>query len=137
MSAPTIQVRRSVYERDGKQCVSCRDVDGLTYQHRASTGMGGSKSQPTVVGGLTLCLLCNQSCEAENQTRAIVWGHKIRRWQNPSNVPVFYPHEHAWYRFEGTRRIRITSELAVEMMCAAHGDTWMQLWAAEMLGDLI
>ena len=137
MSAPTIQVRRAVYNRDDQQCVACGATEGLQFQHRAAVGAGGSKILPTVVGGLTLCALDNQAAEGHLQTRALVWGHKIRRWQNPTLIPVFYPRSFAWFRFEGTTRKKISSEVAVEMMCAAHGDAWMSMWASEMLGDLI
>lgn len=46
MSTPTLTVRRAVYTRDEYRCASCRNVDGLTFQHRRATGMGGTKSLP-------------------------------------------------------------------------------------------
>ena len=88
--------------------------------------MGGSKNLPTTVDGLTLCVSCNNACEAHMQGVALANGWKVRRWANPERVPVFYPAEYAWYRFEGTRLVRISSQVAMEMGCSVYGDEWMR-----------
>lgn len=137
VTAPTENVRLDVYARDGFRCASCRGFNPLSYQHRAAVGMGGSRLLPTVVGGLTLCVPCNVECEGSMQSRALAFGWKIRRWQDATLVPVFYAHEFAWFRFEGTARVKITSEIAVEMMCAAHGDQWLTWWAGEKLEEFV
>jgi hypothetical protein len=53
--------------------------------------------------------------------------------QSPERVPVYFPHEFAWYRLEGVRRIRISAAVAMEMGCSVYGDDWMQ-WRLQMIG---
>lgn len=126
MTAPTTQTRTDVYVRDGYRCAICGATEGLSFQHRRAVGMGGSKNLPTTVDGLTLCVTCNNACEAELQGVALANGWKVRRWANPERVPVFYPHEGFWFRLEGIRRVRISSAVAMEMGCSVYGDEWMQ-----------
>lgn len=133
MSAPTKQTRQDVYVRDGYRCVMCGATDPLTFQHRRAVGMGGSKILPPPVDGLTLCASCNERCEADLQDAALAHGWKVRRWvRSPERVPVFFPAELAWYRLEGTRRVRISAAVAMEMGCAVYGDEWMR-WRAHAL----
>ena len=122
MSAPTPVVRAAVYARDNHRCVACNAGDGLTFQHRAATGMGGSKIRPGTVAGLTLCATCNQAVEADMQTLALASGWKIRKWAAPEMVPVRYPHEFGWFRFEGVNRRRISGVVALDMLHAVYGD---------------
>lgn len=122
MSAPTSAVRRAVYVRDVFRCVACHSHDPLTFQHRAAVGMGGSKIRPGVVAGITLCIRCNQACEAEMQSLALASGWKIRRFASPELVPVRYPHEFGWFRLQGTTRVRIPGAVAIDMLHAVYGD---------------
>lgn len=131
MAAPTTEVRSAVYVRDGYVCAACNTTDGLTFQHRAAVGMGGSKQQPAPVEGLTLCGVCNAACEASMQTMALAYGWKIRRWANPELVPVYYPHRFAWFRFEGTKRLPISGPVAVELMSSVYGPEWSR-WYQEV-----
>lgn len=135
MSAPTERVRLDVYTRDRYRCASCGARQGLSYQHRAAVGMGGSRLLPTVVGGLTLCVPCNVACEGHLQASALTFGWKIRRWQDATRVPVFSFPEMTWFRLEGLERCEISPEIAIEMMCAAHGDEWLSWWAANKLEE--
>lgn len=130
MSAPTQRTREAVYRRDSYRCVSCNSSDALTFQHRRAVGMGGSRIPPSVVDGLVLCATCNAACEAELQTTALAYGWKARRWTDPTMVPVFYPHEHAWFRLEGVQRIRVTAMVALDMMHAVYGDEYLK-WYGE------
>ena len=134
MSAPTKQTRQDVYLRDGYRCVMCGTTAPLTFQHRRAVGIRGSKGiLPPPVDGLTLCAVCNQECEASMQDSALAHGWKVRSWvKSPERVPVFYPGELAWFRLEGTRRVRISSAVAMEMGCAVYGDEWMK-WRAHAL----
>lgn len=127
MSAPTEATRAAVRRRDGGRCVSCHRADELTFQHRRAVGMGGSKTRPGAVDGLILCLTCNTECEASMQSLALAYGWKARRWTDPTNVPVYYPHEFQWFRFEGVVRIPISAVVALDLMHATYGDdyfTW-------------
>lgn len=134
MSAPTTETRTGVYLRDGNRCVMCGARD-LTFQHRRAVGNGGSRNVPTAVDGLTLCMVCNQACEAELQMKALANGWKVRRWVTcPERVPVFFPHEFSWFRLEGIRRVRISSAVAMEMGCSVYGDDWMKWRAQDLFG---
>ena len=134
MTAPTTKTRNGVYLRDGYRCVMCGAVSGLTFQHRRAVGMGGSKILPPPVDGLTLCRVCNDACEAEEELAALANGWKVRRWADPARVPVYFPHEFQWYRLEGTRRVPISSEVAMEMGCSVYGDEWMRWRLAVITG---
>lgn len=135
MSKPTEETRRGVYLRDGYRCVMCGALE-LTFQHRRAVGNGGSKNIPTAVDGLSLCMICNGACEAELQTKALANGWKVRRWVTcPERVPVYFPHEFAWYRLEGLNRIRISFAVAMEMGCSVYGDQWMQ-WRVRAIGGV-
>jgi hypothetical protein len=129
VSAPTETVRAAVYRRDGSQCVACLAAQ-LTFQHRRAVGMGGSKIRPGAVDGLTLCLVCNEACEAEMQTLALANGWKAKKWTDPTKVPVFYPHEFQWYRLEGVERFPIPAAAALDMMHAVYGDDYFDWRAA-------
>jgi len=126
VSAPSLVVRRSVYDRDGHRCAACHAADGLTFQHRRAVGMGGTRNRPAPTDGLTLCGPCNEACEHSMQTLALAFGWKVRRWADPVMVPCYYPHEFQWFRFEGTRRFPITAVLALDLMHAVYGDTYFQ-----------
>ncbi|MEI3845232.1 MULTISPECIES: HNH endonuclease [unclassified Microbacterium] len=133
MTKPTNATRQACYFRDGYRCVMCGAVDGLTFQHRIAEGMGGSTNIPAPVDGLTLCALCNAACEAELQMQALANGWKVRRWVgSAARVPVYFPHEFAWFRLEGTNRVRISHAVAMEMGCAVYGDDWMKWRAREL-----
>ncbi|WP_460003521.1 hypothetical protein [Microbacterium xylanilyticum] len=134
MTAPTTATRTAVYVRDGYRCAACATDLGLSFQHRRAVGMGGSKNLPAPVDGLTLCLSCNEACEHSLQTMALANGWKVRRWADPARVPVYFPHEFGWFRLEGTVRVRITAEVAMEMGCSVYGDEWMK-WQATRLFD--
>jgi hypothetical protein len=133
MTAPTKQTRTDTYFRDGYRCVMCGAVSPLEFGHRRAVGAGGSKILPPPVDGITQCSTCNAACEAELQGKALANGWKVRRWVNaPERVPMFYPLEFQWYRLEGTRRVRISSAVAIEMGCSVYGDEWMQ-WRMEVI----
>ncbi|WP_417510614.1 hypothetical protein [Microbacterium sp.] len=126
MTAPTREIRDAVYGRDGRRCVMCGALE-LTFQHRRAVGMGGSRNVPTAVDGLTLCMVCNEACERELQTKALANGWKVRKWvASPERVPVFFPHEFAWFRLDGVRRVMISAAVAMEMGCAVYGQDWMK-----------
>lgn len=99
MTAPTAKVREETYRRDGHQCISCGNRGMLEWNHRQSSGMGGSKYKPNPADGVTSCRICNQAYEAELQERALLNGWKVRRFCPVvvALVPVYYPFEHQWY----------------------------------------
>lgn len=129
MSAPTEQTRSAVYGRDGYRCVACTDIS-LTFQHRRAVGMGGSKIAPPPVDGLTMCLVCNEGCEGAGQDAALTYGWKVRKWADPSLVPVWYPAENQWYLLAGIDRVPITPMVALDAMHAVYGEQYLE-WARD------
>lgn len=136
MSKPTAKVRKAVYERDGHRCVSCGSTS-LTFQHRVSEGMGGNPDPCPPENGLTLCMVCNQACEASMQDLALARGWKVKRHFDPAQVPVFYPAEYQWYRLESTRRVPLTDQEAFYLGCETYGDLWREFRAREVFADLM
>lgn len=96
--AVSAKVRRQVYERDGFMCVSCGRTDTLTLQHRVNRGMGGSKTRDGVQNLVTMCAIENQRLEANPDFAAVGVenGWKLRSWENPLNVPVFFAFD-GWF----------------------------------------
>lgn len=131
MTEPTLETRAALRVRDGGRCVACGAVANLTFQHRRAVGMGGSMQRPAPVDGLLLCLLCNEACEHSMQTLALAYGWKVRRWADPTKVPVYYPHEFAWYVLAGKTRVRTTSVVALDLMYSVYGDEYFR-WRAEV-----
>lgn len=84
MTAPTARVRALTYKRDGYRCVACGATDGLSWQHRTATGMGGAgvkAARMTPADGVTACLPCNQRFEADLQDLALANGWKLRKFR--------------------------------------------------------
>lgn len=130
MSAPTAIIRAAVYERDGKRCVACHTIDALTFQHRRAVGMGGSKVRPGAADGVTACLTCNGEFERSMIVLALAYGWKAEKWTNPTEVPVYYPHEFQWHRLDGVTRRPVSGVVALDMMHAVYGDKYMH-WYSE------
>jgi hypothetical protein len=127
MTAPTKQLRALIYLRDNNQCVDCGTSDGLTFQHRESSGHGGrGKRAPelTAADGLTLCILCNQACEAAGQTRALELGYKIRRNRiTPADlIPYFDGNRRAWFlpETDGSRTPIIEADAQTFLVAAGN-----------------
>lgn len=99
MTAPTAKIREITYRRDGHRCISCGNIAPLEWNHRQSSGMGGSKYKPNPADGVTSCTICNRGYEAELQSKALYYGWKVRRFTPVAvrHVPVWYPFENKWY----------------------------------------
>jgi hypothetical protein len=126
MTAPTAKLRTGMYARDKHRCLDCGTTEGLTFQHRESSGMGGRGRKAPPLGypdGITLCLICNQRCEAEGQERALQLGYKIRRNRGgfPSfRIPVFDRNEQLYFLLGlNGSRVPIHQSLALELLAAS------------------
>lgn len=105
MSVPA-KTRRLVFERDGHECVHCGTNYGLTIQHRANRGAGGSKLLDGPENLVVMCAWSNQRLESHAAFADLgrIYGWKLYRWQNPSEVPVLYPDgDHYTLTSRGTR----------------------------------
>lgn len=97
--AVTTKIRNLVYERDNFQCVHCGTMQGLSIQHRAGKGMGGSKLMDGPENLATMCLRSNQMLEsdAEFAAHGRLMGWKLNRYQSPHEVPIWYQPEGAFF----------------------------------------
>lgn len=132
MAAPTLLVRNAVKIRDQFACILCHTTDGLQFNHRRATGMGGSKIRPELNDGNLLCGPCNELIEQDAgwMVVALAYGLKVKKWvTDPGRVPLFYPHEHQWYRLAGIHREPIGSLVALDSMHAVYGDEYLR-WKA-------
>lgn len=106
MTVPA-RTRKLVYQRDNHECVHCGATDGLTLQHRAGRGMGGSKLLDGPENLITMCATANYRLEsdAEFSRLGITNGWKLRRHQNPETEPVLYAPAGAFFMLNprGTR----------------------------------
>jgi hypothetical protein len=134
VASPTPSVRKATVLRDNSQCALCGALSPLEWNHRAAVGMGGSKKQPGVTEGVMLCSHCNTAIESDalRMKVALIYGIKVRRWADPTKVPVFYPRENRWYRFDGTERVEVPSIVALDLMHAVYGDEYL-LWTREVM----
>ena len=105
MSVPA-KTRRLVFERDGHECVHCGTDYGLTIQHRANRGAGGSKLLDGPENLVVMCGLSNQRLESSAVFADFgrLMGWKIRRTDDPETIPVRYASGDFWYiNSRGTR----------------------------------
>lgn len=133
MTGPTPKTRKDMYTRDHEQCAMCGRRDTLTHGHRRAVGMGGSKIKPSITDSITLCLDCNVRCERDLQTRALVYGTKVRRHvKDPALVPVLFPFIWGWARLtEDGKAVPIHADEAAEMMRDVYGAQWDE-WRAQI-----
>ncbi|ONI65659.1 hypothetical protein CSIV_05110 [Microbacterium sp. CSI-V] len=134
MAAPTPRVRGQVLLRDGSQCVSCTTrTSPLEMQHRQRVGMGGDKRRPAPHELATACSTCNRRFERDLQTRALVFGWKVRAWvKDPGLVPLFNAARGQWCLLTSTGGfIPITADAAYARMREVYGPEWDQ-WAEEI-----
>ena len=91
MTVPA-STRRLVFQRDGDECVHCGTTEGLTLQHRAGRGMGGSKTLDGPENLVVMCALSNQRLESSAAFADLgrTMGWKIRRSEDPTTIPVRY-----------------------------------------------
>lgn len=86
---PTLTVAL-IARRDGRRCLHCGVVDGLTAQHRAVRGLGGRRSADRPSNGIILCWALNNAVETDAALAA--WararGWKVSTHADPTQVPV-------------------------------------------------
>ena len=100
--------RKATYERDGHMCAACGIDQTLTIQHRANRKMGSDPTKERIENYLTLCYWCNGRLEsnAEFASLGIENGWKLRSWDDPLRVPVFYAFDGWFYLTADGRRTK-------------------------------
>lgn len=109
--------RELVYERDQYRCAACGGVSPLTIQHRANRGMGGnpSGSKNSLANLLTMCAFCNQLLEQSGKfaLEGVEHGWKIRSWDAPQEIPVFYAWAQEWRRLSDNGEAVLDHEVSI------------------------
>lgn len=92
------RLRKLVYARDGEACWHCGATDGLSIQHRANKGMGGSKNRDRLDNLLTFCLEGNQRMESDANFANVARdnGWKLSSW-TPYSSPVWNAWQRQWF----------------------------------------
>lgn len=93
-----------VAPRDGRVCAHCGATDGLSVQHRANKGMGGSREAERLSNGIILCATYNALLEqsAAEAERAIRMGWKCSKYgrieagTHTSQVPFWHYPTQGW-----------------------------------------
>jgi len=90
---------RAYLDRDGG-CVHCGEQDAVAPHHRANRGHGGSKKLDRPSNIIVLCSVMNGLIESDPKLADMArqYGWKISRYQDPGDMPVFYPAANAWFR---------------------------------------
>lgn len=106
MAGFTDKQKRLIVERDGV-CVPHGGLCGtpeeyLVCHHRANRGHGGFKAANHVANGLAVCGAWNSDAEAFEplMRQAYDNGWKLRRYEVPSDSPVYYPHIGDWFELD-------------------------------------
>jgi len=85
-------------KRDGG-CVHCGEQEAVAPHHRANRGAGGSKKLDRPSNIVVLCSVMNGLIESDSTLAEMArgYGWKISKWEEPSEVPVYYPAARAWF----------------------------------------
>jgi len=113
------KLRRIVFVRDGEECIA-KGVfgfcgGGLTLQHRAGRGMGGSASMDTFHNLITMCAIHNEleTASADFHRLCVKAGWSMPRWVHDQGftdvIPVWYPGR-GFFLLEDDGRVSIISE---------------------------
>lgn len=86
-------------KRDGRRCLHCGTTEGLTVQHRANRGHGGSRSAESPANGIILCGLLNGRLESDPDAAELarLAGWKLSRHVDPAAWPVWDAVARVWW----------------------------------------
>lgn len=88
-------------DRDGG-CIHCGDLEAVAPHHRANRGHGGSKRLDRPSNIIVLCSVINGLMESDARIAQLGrdCGWKISRYDEPADIPVYYPRLNAWLRLD-------------------------------------
>lgn len=114
MSRVSKRVSDLVYARDNYRCVNCGATGGLSIQHRRNAQMGGSKTAHTPKNLIVCCLSYNTAMESDALVARVARfnGHKLKSFEQPEKVPVWYAMEDNWFLLDddGNRALTTPNE---------------------------
>ena len=102
---------RPYLERD-LYCPHCAETEDLVPHHRKNRGAGGSKLPDRPSNILVVCSTYNMLMESDAKVAELarLWGHKLRRGDDPALVPVFERMTSSWWLLDDEfRRVRTDS----------------------------
>lgn len=87
------------YLRRDSGCLHCGFIDVAVPHHRANRGAGGFKGGNKPSNLLVMCARANQLMESDHDWARLArtYGWKISRYDDPSEIPVWYPLEGRWF----------------------------------------
>lgn len=128
------KARRIIFVRDGQACVAqgvfgfCGG--GLTIQHRAPRGMGGSARFDGFENLLTMCQIHNELDQASSDFHrlCIKLGWSMPRWAHEQGladvIPVWYPGK-GWFLLDDDGRLSISDDRhAKHIFLSVYGPTF-------------
>jgi hypothetical protein len=83
--------------RDGG-CIHCGESEAVAPHHRANRGMGGSKARDVPSNVIVMCSWMNSAMESDARVaeQAREYGWKLRSFEDPATVAVFYQVAQKW-----------------------------------------
>jgi len=83
--------------RDGG-CVHCGESEAIAPHHRVNRGMGGSAARSVASNVVVMCSWMNSAMESDARVADMgrEYGWKLRSFENPLLVPVFYQSMNVW-----------------------------------------
>lgn len=97
--------------RDGG-CVHCGEVEAVAPHHRANRGMGGSKARDVPSNVIVMCSAMNTAMESDSKSAEMArrYGWKLRSYDDPAEVPVYYQTLSAWVRLDDQYNLILVDE---------------------------
>lgn len=125
---------RALDRRDGaRRCVMTgEETDRVVPQHRQG-GMGGRPDKHRPENVLWLDSIINGLIESDAEWAGAAKAHgvKVPLWvKDVSLVPVFFTHEHAWFRLNGNEREQVSAVTALDMMLDVYPESEYLEWKA-------
>jgi len=79
-------------------CVHCGETETVAPHHRANRGMGGSKARDVASNVIVMCSQMNTAMESDARTAEMAryYGWKLRSFEDPAQVPVYYKTLGVW-----------------------------------------
>lgn len=93
-------------------CVHCGETESVAPHHRANRGMGGSKARDVPSNVIVMCSMMNTAMESNAKTAEMArdYGWKLRSFEDPAEVPVFYQTLGVWVLLDDQYNLNLREE---------------------------